>query len=196
MKRKIHKILGIGLTISLVLSLGLVFSAAPVAADDDEWSAYDIPVAGADGDYFMDEGIDVVGPIARDIDGNFWAYVELNGGADEHIAKSLDTEGRTWELTEYFGDIGGVVAIDIVCSPLDADVAYAATGVSLYKTEDGGDSWDEIGNSALIGGNITCLAIGWDDDDDPRVFVGDDAGPAMYTIYTTSPSAPTGLTLL
>jgi len=179
-KTKLQKILGIGLTLTLVLSLGLVFAAAPVAAADDEWSAYAIPDAGADGDYFMDEGIDVVGPIARDIDGNFWAYVELNGGADEHIAKSLDTEGRTWALTEYFGDIGGVVAIDIVCSPLDADVAYAATGVSLYKTEDGGDSWDEIGNNALLTGTNTCLAVGWDEDDDARVFMGDNAGDVFY----------------
>jgi len=100
MKTKLHKILGVALTLSLVLSLGFALSVAPAAADDDEWSAYDIPAEGADGDYFMDDGIDVVGPITRDMDGYFWAYVELNGGNDEHIAKSLDTEGRTWDLPD------------------------------------------------------------------------------------------------
>ncbi len=191
-KSKIHKILGIGLTIAMVMSLGMVFTAAPVSADDDEWSAYAIPEAGEDGDWFMDEGIDVVGPIARSpVDGTLWAYVETNAGADEQIAKSLDTEGRSWELTEYFTDAGATVAIDIVCSTVDADVVYVATAATVWKTEDGGDEWDEVGDAALLVDSdaatplvLTCLAVGWDDDGDARVFVGGiSADPEARVFY-------------
>jgi len=172
--------------------MGVVFMAAPVAADDDEWSAYDLPVAGEDGDWFMDDTIDAgPGPIARDIDGYFWAYVSV--GATEDIMKSLDTEGRGWAATEAATDIGAAI-IDIVCSPLDADVVYVATAVTVYKTEDGGDSWSEVGDAALID-TITCLAVGWDDDDDPRVFIGDDDGDVEYLYDTPWGDNWTDLTL-
>ena len=150
----------------LVLSMGLIFTAAPVAADEDEWDAYAIPELAADGDYFIDPAItDGVGPIARDIDGYFWAFAELGAGVD-HIFKSLDTEGRTWETTGYNTDFptGGAI-VDIALSTIDADVAYVATVATVYKTENGGDDWDEVGDATLIGA-IQYIAVGWDNDDD------------------------------
>lgn len=81
-------------TIVLVLSLAAVFSVAPVAASpgEDEQSTYDFPSEGEDSDHFYDATIaNGPGPIARDIDDYFWAYVDI-GGTDE-IVKSLDTEG-------------------------------------------------------------------------------------------------------
>jgi len=171
-KTKLQKILGIGLTLALVLSLGLVFAAAPVAADDDEWSTFTIPDAGEDGDYFMDEDFSTIGPVARDIDGYFWAYAEMTGGEDE-IMHSLDTEGHSWEITEFSDDMNGNDIIAIVCSPLDADVVYAADVDQVYKTEDGGDAWEEVGDfDTDVNGIISTLAIGWDEDDDPRCFLG------------------------
>lgn len=124
----------------------------------------------------------IPGPIARDIDDYFWAYVDI-GGTDE-IVKSLDTEGRTWEITDWSvdADITTADVVDIVCSTVDADVVYVATAAEVYKTEDGGDEWDEVGDFSTVApatGDISCLAVGWDDDDDPRVFVGTlDQNPA------------------
>ena len=159
----------------LVFSLGAVFMAAPVAAADDYWSAFSIPVADGDGDWFMDDAITTVGPIARGIDGHFWAYVEQGDGEDE-IYRSLDTEGRTWEKT-YYSDttygVAGLDVLDIVCSTVDADVVYVADVAEVYKTEDGGATFTEVGNfDGDVAKTISCLAVGWDDDDDPRVYVG------------------------
>jgi len=183
MKLKLHRILGIGLTVALVLSLGIALSAAPAAAEEDEWSKYALPEEGADGDYIFDSTIND-GPLAltRDIDDHFWASVDIN--LTNEIVRSLDTEGRAWETTDYSVDIGGDIILDIVCSPLDADVAYACDVNAVYKTEDGGDSWDEVGDfDTDVGGAISCLTVGWDEDDDPRCFVacrdnavGDDDG--------------------
>jgi len=282
MKRKMQKILGIGLTLALVLSLGLVFAAAPVAAEEDEFSAYPFPEDAADGDWFMSDDITAILALDRDIDDYLWASVTMGGevlvptiadsctltataaadagilivthgefnpsisvdgdtdslvdgerlatapnlsvgvhtfvltdntdavdlaavvadssfiwyptngapgaavgtydggghvidadGVDSaEIMKSLDTEGRGWEATEYSTDVD-VPAIDIVCSPLDADVVYTANAATVEKTEDGGDAWTEVGDfDTDIGDLITCLAVGWDDDDDARCFVG------------------------
>lgn len=159
----------------LALSLGLVFTAAPVAADAEEWSEYDLPLTDADSDWFMDEAISTVGPIVRDIDGYFWAYVEQTAGEDE-IYKSLDTEGRTWDLTLYSDATDGVAGTDVLAmvpSTLDADVLYAIDAAEVYKTEDGGDTWAEVGDfDTDVDKTLTTLAVGWDSDGDARVFVG------------------------
>ena len=179
MKSKILKILGVVLTLSLVLSLGAVFTAAPVLADEDEWSTYDLPDAGEDGDYFWDNTIAAgPGPIARDIDGYFWAYVDI-GGTDE-IVKSLDTEGRSWEVTDYSADAIAGAVVGIACSPEDEDVVYVAIGDvigatdAVWKTKDGGDTWKEVSDISAatgFGGNITCLTVGYADDE-PWVYAG------------------------
>jgi len=168
---------GLALVFAITLTLGF---AAPVAADEEEWSAYDIPETGEDGDYFIDSTIDdSVGPIARDIDGYFWAYVEFGAGEDE-IVKSLDTEGRSWEITMYSDADDGVEGDDvvaIVCSSEDADVVYAADADQVFKTEDSGDTWAEVSDiSAATGwpatnGAVTCLTVGYASDE-PHVYAG------------------------
>lgn len=101
------------------------------------------------------------------------------------LFKSTDG-GHTWEATYYSDATDGVVGdaiVDIVCSTVDADVVYVADNDHVYKTEDGGDSWAEGGD--FIGANantedILCMGVGWDEDDDPRVFVGTNAGNVWY----------------
>jgi len=196
--RKLSKILGVALTLALVFSLGVVFMAAPVAADPDEWSTYDYPDDGSDGDWFIDgdfgsgeEFIDL-GPIARDIDGYFWATAIIDADADaavdageQEILKSLDTEGRSWEVTEFSADFALAVTATvaaIVTSTEDADVVYVAVGDpaagndAVYKTEDGGDNWTEVSDLSGATGyaatmEVTCLAVGYADDE-PHVYVG------------------------
>jgi len=176
---EIHKILGIALTLMLVLSLGMVFTAAPAAADPDEWSTYDLPEEGADGDYFYDSTITAgPGPIARGIDGTFWVYVEFDG-ADE-LLRSIDTEGRGWEATEYSADVGGGAIVAIAPSSIDADVVYVADATKVYKTEDGGDSFATVVESGLDladGEEISCLSVGYLADDSPFVFIGTTGSP-------------------
>ncbi len=157
----------------LALSLGLVFTAAPVAADEDEWSTYDYPDEGADGDYFYDSAITVgPGPVARDIDGYFWIYANPDTTTDD-LLKSLDTEGRSWEVTEYQTETAGSDIVAIAVSSIDADVVYVADDADdVFKTEDGGDTWTDLGfvpgNAAEV---ITSLAVGYADDE-PHVYVG------------------------
>jgi hypothetical protein len=138
MKSKILKILGVVITVALVCGLAVAFTAAPVAADPDEWTTYDYPDAGADGDWFIasavaaNEDIFAIGTVARDIDGYFWISVQIDadGGADldageQQIMKSLDTEGRSWEATDFSNDLGvaaltvNAAVVDIIPSDID-----------------------------------------------------------------------------
>jgi len=213
--RKLSKILGVALTLALVFSLGVVFTAAPVAADPDEWSTYDLPDAGADGDWFREgatlgtSDIVAIGPIARDIDDYFWTSITLDAdgsgtltaGDTIEVLKSLDTEGRSWEATDFSADIPAAVdpvaIVAIVCSPEDADVVYVAAGDdtaandAVYKTEDGGDAWEEVSDlsAALAGGGganseeVTCMAVGFIDSE-AHVYVGtSDATPDDGEVY-------------
>ncbi len=101
------------------------------------------------------------------------------------LFKSADG-GHSWEATYYSDATDGVVGdaiVDIVCSTVDADVVYVADNDHVYKTEDGGDSWAEGGDYLSARANtedILCMGVGWDEDDDPRVFVGTDAGNVWY----------------
>jgi len=182
MKSKIHKILGVVLTLALVLSMGVVFMAAPVSADPDEWSTYDYPDEGADGDYFYDSLITAgPGPIARDIDGTFWVFANPDTGAND-LLKSLDTEGRSWEVTEYQTETTGGAIVAIAPSSIDADVVYVADATNVYKTEDGGDTWTDLGTPAAGVTTITCLDVGYVDDE-PHIFVGTADGPGEVYYY-------------
>lgn len=215
MKSKILKILGVVITVALVCGLAVAFTAAPVAADPDEWTTYDYPDAGADGDWFIasavaaNEDIFAIGTVARDIDGYFWISVTIDadGGADldageQQIMKSLDTEGRSWEATDFSNDLGvaaltvNAAVVDIIPSDIDADIVYVAVADAVaavdavYKTEDGGDEWEEVSDlsAALTAGGgvteaVTCMDVGYVDDE-PHIYVGTtDAAGADGEVY-------------
>ena len=113
MKSKLHKILGVALTLTLVLSLGIALSASPVAADDDEWSAYAIPEAGLDGDWFMDESFQGVGPIARGIDDTLYAasgIATLGVGATAAGTSTWNTTAATLHSGIYSAEFSHTAA--------------------------------------------------------------------------------------
>ncbi|UCD54449.1 MAG: hypothetical protein JSU76_01880 [Dehalococcoidia bacterium] len=189
MKRtRLLKIMGVALTLLLAFGLVSFLGTVPVVADEDEWSTFDYPEAGEDGDYFRDAGI-VDGPshIARGIDGTFWIYTEFLTTTDE-LLKSLDTEGRSWEVTDYSADIAGGPITAIVPSAIDEDIVYVADENTVYKTEDGGDSWEDLdAQFKELNEVITCMTLGYGyDDDEPHVYVGTvgdyDVGD-VYHIY-------------
>jgi len=190
MNKKIHKILGVGLTLVMALSLTFALSA-PAMADEEEWSLFSVPtasVAGALNDGFMSALIATPGPIARAIDGTLYLYVA--GAAPFVDLFSSDDNGRTWSATDFKTDFPAATAIvDMAPSPEDADVLYVVTALNVYKTEDAGDSWEDLGVPRLANGAgagtqaNTCIAVGYANGD-PHLFVGTvDAGATDGEVY-------------
>ncbi len=128
--------------------LGLTTLAPAVAAPDEvEWSRVNIPAEGAGGDWVLADGSDIQ-HLTMAIDGTLYLYVD--GAGYNNLYKSTD-EGRTWTVTNYATDFPGAGAVDIACSSEDADTLYVADAANVYKSEDAGDSWEEVG-AASIGG--------------------------------------------
>jgi len=221
MKNKIHKILGVGITLVIAMALVMGF-VAPVAASPgetiNEWYTFDYPAEGAAGDWFRmgswdnDERINKIGPIAEAINGDLYTYVELmwpSDDGDDHIFKSEDG-GRSWADTGYTDvEVCGVDdhpdrVRDMVCSSIDEDIVYATDGGYVYKTTDGGDTWDFVKRDSLeeqlggacgccLGGGpecarsmalwdppITSIDVAYDDNDNPFVFIGTRAHEVDY----------------
>jgi hypothetical protein len=208
MKNKIFKIMGVAVTLAMVLSLTAGFAAAPAAASPaekiNEWYKFDYPKAGSAGDWFRQgssidsELIDAIGPIAEAINGDLYVYVHTYEGLTDHIFKSTDG-GRSWEDTGYCevdvcednGYTHPGKVIDMVCSSIDEDVIYVTDGDYVYKSDDGGDTFDFLARDSLetaLGGAcgcclsrciytdgvavITSIDVTYDEDDNPFVFIG------------------------
>lgn len=186
MKKKFSKILGVGLTVMLLASL--LVAVAPVAADPAvlKWSKMPFPKAGSDGDYFRDADIDVVGPIAKAIDGSLFAYAEVDR---EPLLFKSDDDGRTWSKTKYDA-AGGEEIVAIVPSSEDADIVYVADATTVWKSTDvasktkwkklAEDSLDDL--LAVNNEDITSLDVGYADDD-PFVFIGTATGTYRGDVY-------------
>jgi hypothetical protein len=204
----------------MVLSLAVAFTAPAAASPAEtinEWYKFDYPAAGSEGDWFRQgtgvEEIDAVREITQAINGDLYVYVELGKTLTSHIFKSTDG-GRSWEDTDYCEvercsptDHPGRV-YDMVCSSIDEDVVYATDGFYVYKTDDGGDTWDFVARDSLetvLGGGcgcclstcisayfenpsaepdpvITSIDVTYDEDDNPFVFIGTRA----HSITTTA----------
>ncbi len=118
MTRKLHKILGVVLTATLLASLMMGLLAMPAVGSKH-------PV--------IEDG---PGPWARAIDGTFYAYAKMEG--QDYLWKSTD-DGHTWEvLPDYEGD----AIVDIVVSPVDAEIIYVASANTVYRSSDGGDDFN------------------------------------------------------
>jgi photosystem II stability/assembly factor-like uncharacterized protein len=189
-KSKILKILGVGLTLGMVFSL--VAGVFPVAAADDddyndnEWSLFEYPLAGEDGDWFRqdpDDPIMMIGPMAEATNGDIYVYVWIDEDEDcchdqgydttfgeDKIFKSTDG-GRTWAETGYSdpeviticcpedGEVTPGPVVDMVCSSEDEDTIFVTDGWYVYMSDDGGDEWEAIGAESLeeeIMGDCDC----------------------------------------
>ncbi len=105
MKNKIHKILGVSLTLVIALSLVAGF-AVPVAAAEtiNEWYEFDYPVEGEDGDWFYDSTIGSVGPVAEAINEDLYAAVSFGQGA------LFDVEGGGLYIEDLYPNTGIITA--------------------------------------------------------------------------------------
>jgi photosystem II stability/assembly factor-like uncharacterized protein len=171
MRKKIYKILGVALTLTLLASLVVGFAAAPASANTLEWSKKNLPKAGEDGDWFRGadyDDIDSLGPIVKAIDGTLYVAGDIDG--DYHVFKSTD-DGREWKMTEYEDDAEGGLVYAMVASSMDADILYVADdNQEVHKTKDGGKKWTTLPGLPLDGSErITAIDVGYIDDD-PYVF--------------------------
>jgi hypothetical protein len=209
MEKKITKIWGIGLTFVMVVSLMLVAAPTPVSAADpviNEWDEFAYPSEGEEGDWFWDPDIMRVGEITEAINGDLYVHVFIMERSD-HIFKSTDG-GHTWEDTDYTDDVEGEWVFDMVCSSIDEDILYVTDGFYVFKTDDGGDTFDFVAKDSLevaLGGDcgcdlddcvinypiITSIDVGYQDEDDPFVFIGTRAHDVL-TGDGCSPCVDTG----
>jgi len=175
MKSKILRIMGVGLTLAMVLSLTAIM-AVPAAAGENEWTSPAEPAKeGSAGDWFYDSTItEGPGPMAMAIDGTLWVYaaVDLGSGAEMHLFSSSD--GRAWDKSDYHKDVDGGTVVDIACSSLDADTLYVTDGSLVYYTADGGDKWEEVADASTPIETIYSVDVAYDDDEAPYVFIGTD----------------------
>lgn len=99
-----------------------------------------------------------------------FAYFDRPG-----VLKSTD-EGETWYWADSGIRLDGVTNVGtIIIDPLHPDTLYAGTGGlfggSVYKSVDGGLSWEDIGRD-ISGESMTALAIEYNDKDTAVVYVG------------------------
>jgi photosystem II stability/assembly factor-like uncharacterized protein len=169
----------------LVVLLSLLGSTLAVAAPDEvKWSRVNIPTEGKLGDWVLGSGSDVQ-HLTLAIDGTLYGYADPSG-ASNTLFKSIDG-GYSWEDTDYDKAI-----VALVSSSIDADIIYVSDGSHVYKSDDAGDSFDELAAGSLdaldfatTGEEITCLAVGYIDDE-PYVFIGtanEAAGGGVYFIH-------------
>ncbi|HEY82297.1 MAG TPA: hypothetical protein G4O01_03290 [Dehalococcoidia bacterium] len=155
MKKKIHKIWGVGVVLVLVASL--LFAAAPVSAGTLSWSSESIP---SDTGKVLASGSDV-SDLAVSADGQtIWATDTATPG----LYKSTDG-GATWSAKT----ISGATTPQLVAiAPDDPDiVAVVADNYEVYVTTNGGTSWGSLGTVAESGGasatNLYDITISQDD---------------------------------
>lgn len=150
--------------------MGLLGLTLPASAEPDilEWSEVRIPTEGRLGGWGLAPGSDIQ-HLSLSTSGTLYA-AKLEG-ATQLLMKSTD-EGRSWSKTDYEG---GIIA-DIVCSCIDAETVYLTDGSHVYKSNDGGEVFNRVGDGTLpaLDDNetIVCLDVGYAGNDRPLVFIG------------------------
>ncbi|NPD47704.1 T9SS type A sorting domain-containing protein [Lentimicrobium sp. S6] len=149
------------------------------------------------GDSWSHIGLDEIGSVGRVVvspnDPNT-AYVAAMGylfenNAERGVFKTTDG-GANWEKVLFINDSTG--AIDLAIHPTNPDIIYAATwervrrlefytyggeGCGIYKSEDGGENWEELDSGLPSGINVGRIGIG----------ISQSEPDILYAIYADSP---------
>jgi len=85
-----------------------------------------------------------------------YALTGAVGGASGYrstgVLKSTDA-GNTWSTTGLsFAESGGTKGYRLLCHPSNSNIVWACTDAGLYRTADGGTSWDLVTYSTTVGG--------------------------------------------
>ena len=112
MKNKIHKILGVGLTLMIALALvaGFALPAGAAVEKLNEWYKFDYPEEGEDGDWFYDPTIGSVGPVAEAINEDLYAAVSFGQDAEFDGPFSITGFIHTEDLPFSTGNTGIITA--------------------------------------------------------------------------------------
>ena len=169
-KGKIRHVAKLKLALGLFLLLGLLGLTSPVSATPDivKWSKVNILTEGKAGGWVLASGSDVQHPTMA-IDGTLYAY-KLEG-TTHRLMKSKD-KGSTWAETNYDG--GGIVAI--AGSRTDAETIYVTDGSHVYQSDNGGDSFEKLGEGSFpaldANESVTCLDVSYNNNNNPFIFIG------------------------
>ena len=155
--------------LGILLIAGLLGSALTVSAETDicEWSDVNIPTEGRAGGWELAPGSDIAQlSLAAGV-----LYADKREGTTSRLMRSEDG-GLSWAETDYEG--GAVV--NIVCPLLDAETLYLTDGSHVYKSIDGGEVFNLVGDGTLpafdTNEKITCLDVAYSSSNHPIVFIG------------------------
>ena len=153
--------------LGIVVVVGLLGAALTVSAESDvaEWSEVNIPAEGRAGGWGLAPGSDIAQlSLTAGV-----LYANKLGG-ESRLMRS-DDGGLSWAETDYEGRV-----VDIVCPRGDAETLYLTDGSHVYKSSDGGEVFNLVGEGTLpafdANETIACLDIGYDGNDHPIVFIG------------------------
>jgi len=145
---------GIILLLTPLLLTTTLTSPATASTDEVRWAGVNIPAEGKLGEWVLADGSDIQ-CLEMAIDGALYAYGK---GLTYTLYKSTNG-GYSWS---YIGDVQDDI-VDIATTPNDADTVYYTTSSTLYKSADGGNTFDPLPSNPGGAGNnnleITCLAV-------------------------------------
>lgn len=168
------------ITVPLLIALfSLIATPAGAAPDEVKWSRVNLPTEGRAGGWVLASGSDVK-YLAMAIDGTLYCYADPDGTS--HTLFSSTDGGYSWGYLDYEGAVVGIVA-----SQIDADTLYISDGSDVYKSEDGGEEWENLGSPAGIA-PITSLDVGYVDGE-PYVFISTADGAGGGGVYYLRDSA-------
>ena len=160
MKSKLSKILGVALTLTILVSLLVTTVATPAMAGDRKWTKSNLPVAGANGDWFRHIDMDEIGPMAKTIDDMLIIGADIGG--TPYLFKS-DDWGRTWSRIKKYSNLAGVdYAIDFATDPEDGDTFYVLDDSNnVWRTTDMGSNFVSITGLGLGATNLSSIDFDW-----------------------------------
>ncbi|MBI4285513.1 MAG: hypothetical protein HY670_06390 [Chloroflexi bacterium] len=203
MKSKIFRLLGVALIVTILASLFAI--PIPVSAGTDEWDRLTFPTTGSTGGFFWDTtaALTNVGPLAMAKDGTLFLHANPDpdgagaGVAVNEIFKSTDG-GKTWtgssSTTKNFSNAAnaaGAAAVAIATSRDDAQLLYAATATTVFKSADGGTTYANVapGGGIGVGEAITSVTTGLIGGV-PYVFIGTSNGALGGKVYFVKDAPP------
>lgn len=143
-----------GLVLLLILNAAVFATHPAAAADAVKWTKVNIPTEGRAGGWVLADGSDVQ-HVTLAGDGTLYAY-----GKDLAYTLYRSTDGGSWS---HIGNVQHAI-VGIATSPRDAGTIYYATTSAVYRSADGGQTFQALpGPGGAGAGNIeiTSLAAGW-----------------------------------
>jgi hypothetical protein len=150
MKKKLIKLMGVGLTI--VLAASMLFGAAPVSAGTLSWGSETVPTTTGN--------VLVNGQFVSDLAVSQDGVMYLVSTADTACYKSTNGGGSWSKLSKVFANNLALVAV----APDDSSIVVVAdpTADTVWVSTNGGSTWGDLG-TPVEGGSTMAGASTWHD---------------------------------